>query len=90
MIKFLISTWQIVQFFWTYVKPIYSDLMRIIARAKLLGLANEEARKQVFQDATDCIQARGLAKVPDSVLNTAIELCYQLYIWQNEKQGEKK
>jgi hypothetical protein len=60
--------------------------MRIIQEVKILGLENEEARKKVFQDITDCIQARGLDKVPDSVLNCSIELVYQIYQWQNKKE----
>ena len=86
MIKWLISVWQIICFLWKYVKPIYIDLMRIIQEVKILGLENEEARKKVFQDITDCIQARGLDKVPDSVLNCSIELVYQIYQWQNKKE----
>ncbi len=85
MLKWLISVWQIICFLWKYVKPLYIDLMRIIQEVKNSGLENDTARKKVFQDITDCIQARGLEKVPDSVLNCSIELCYQIYIWRNQK-----
>ena len=76
------NIWAVIVFMWKYVRPIYKDLMCIIAEVHNTGLENDEARKKVFQDITDRIQARGLSKVPDSVLNTAIELCYQIYIWR--------
>ena len=82
MIKFIVSAWQIIVFMWKYLKPIYCDLLRIIADVKTLGLTNDDSRKKVFQEITDCIQERGLKKVPDSVLNCCIELCYQIYIWR--------
>ena len=85
MLKWLINVWQILWFLYRYVKPIYIDLMRIIQEVRILGLENDDARKKVFQDITDCIQVRGLEKVPDSVLNCSIELCYQIYIWQSKK-----
>jgi hypothetical protein len=85
MIKILISLWQVLVFFWTKVRPIFHDVIRIIDEAKKQGLSNDDARKKVFQDATDFIQARGLDKVPDSVLNCSIELCYQIYIWNKSK-----
>lgn len=87
MFKFLVGAWQMILFVWKYVRPIYGELMRIIRKARDLGLENEAARKKVFQDATDFIQARGLEKVPDSVLNCCIELTYQVYIWQNKKEA---
>jgi hypothetical protein len=77
--------WQTILFIWKYIKPIYSDIMRIIEEANALGLTNEVARKKVFQDITDFIQEKGLQKVPDSVLNCSIELCYQIYIWKSNK-----
>ena len=86
MFKWLISVWQIICFLWKYVKPIYIDLMRIIGKVKSMGLTNEEARKLVFQDITDCIQARGLNKVPDSVLNASIELVYQIYLIDRKRE----
>ena len=86
MIKILLSIWQVIVFFWTYVKPIYKDLMRIIDEVRTKGLTNDEARKTVFQDITDSIQERGLEKIPDSVLNCSIELCYQLYVWKTKKE----
>jgi hypothetical protein len=88
MLKWVISVWQIMCFLWQYVKPLYKDLMRIIEKVRTLGLEDEEARKRVFQDITDCIQVRGLQKVPDSVLNCSIELCYQVYIWQQKKEAK--
>ena len=88
--RWLLIAWRVIclviSFTWKYLRPIYLDLMRIIKQVKESGLENEEARKKVFQDITDCIQERGLQKIPDSVLNCAIELCYQLYVWQNKKE----
>ena len=86
MIRWLFSVWQIILFLQKYVKPLYTDLMRIIREVKESGLENDEARKKVFQDITDCIQARGLDKVPDAVLNCSIELCYQIYVWQTKER----
>ena len=82
MLKFLSSAWSVLCFIWKYIKPIYADLVRIIKEVKAKGLTDEAARKQVFQDITDFIQARGLQKIPDSVLNCAIELVYQIVIWR--------
>ena len=82
MLKALANMWAVVCFMWTYVRPIYTDLMRIIKDAKEKGLEDENARKYVFQEVTDFIQARGLKAIPDSVLNTAIELGYQIFIWR--------
>lgn len=85
MIKAFANMWAVVCFMWTYVRPIYVDMMRIIKDAKEKGLQDESARKYVFQEVTDFIQARGLKSVPDSVLNCAIELCYQIFIWRKGK-----
>lgn len=85
MIKAFANMWAVVCFMWTYVRPIYVDMMRIIKDAKEKGLQDESARKYVFQEVTDFIQARGLESVPDSVLNCAIELCYQIFIWRKGK-----
>jgi hypothetical protein len=90
MFKFVLNVWSVVCFLWKYIKPVYTDLMRIIGEVRVSGLDNEAARKKVFQDITDCIQARGLEKVPDSVLNCSIELCYQIYVWQNRKGEQQK
>jgi len=89
MIKFIISLFQVLWVMWGYLRPIYRDIIRITKQVSEQGLENIEARKKVFQDITDCIQARGLEKIPDSVLNCAIELAYQIVIWQNKK-GEVK
>ena len=86
MIKLIISLCQLLCFFWRYVKPILSDTRCIFHKIKEKGLTNEEARKEAFQDITDLLQTKGFKEVPDSVLNTTIELCYQLYIWENKKE----
>ena len=86
MFKWVVSCWQILCFLWKHIKPIYVDLMKIIEEVKRLGLKNEEARKKVFQDITDCIQKRGLEEIPDSVLYCSIELCYQIYRWKTQKE----
>lgn len=78
MFKFISVAWKV----WTFISPIYTDLMSIIAKVKASGLTDDAARNQVLQDVTDFIQARGLQKIPDSVLNTGLELCYQIYIWK--------
>lgn len=85
MFKWLANAWMILGFVWKYVNPIYTDLMRIIKQVQTSGLTDDAARKKVFQDITDCIQARGLEKYPDSVLNAAIELVYQIYLWKIKK-----
>ena len=81
MWKFISAAWTV----WGIVRPIYSDLMRIIKEVKEKGLTDDAARKQVIQDTTDFIQAMGLKSIPDSVLNTAIELVYQIYLWDHKK-----
>lgn len=78
MVKFFQVVWMV----WRFVSPIYSEVMHIIDEVKKTGLTNDDAHKKVFQDVTDFIQARGVKAVPDSVLNTAIELCYQVYLWK--------
>jgi len=83
--KLLFNMLQVLWAIWGYVRPIYRDVLRIIKQVDKLGLENKAAREKVFQDITDCIQARGLAKVPDSVLNCTIELCYQIALWQDKK-----
>lgn len=85
MIKFLSNAWSVICFMWVYVKPIYTDLMRIIKEVKERGLTDDIARKAVFQEITDFIQKNGLKAVPDSVLNCTIELGYQIFIWRKEK-----
>lgn len=87
MLKWITNAWFFICFLWKYVNPIYVDLMRIIKEVKTLGLDNDDSRKKVFQDITDCIQARGLDKVPDSVLNCSIELVYQIYQWRNKSEA---
>lgn len=85
MLKFLSNAWAVVCFMWTYIRPIYTELMHIIKEAREKGLQDDEARKHVFQEVTDFIQARGLKAVPDSVLNCSIELGYQIYLWDHKK-----
>ena len=86
MIKFFMSAWSVLGFLWKYIKPIYGDLMEIIAQVKASGLVDDVARKKVTQLITDKIQLKGLDKVPDSVLNCTIELCYQIYVWKATKK----
>jgi hypothetical protein len=88
MMKLLITVWQVLVFLWRYIKPIYSDMMRIIAEVNATDLDDDEARKKVFQDVTDAMQARGLQKIPDSVLNCAIELGYQICMWRDCKTNQ--
>lgn len=78
MWKFIGMAWKV----WSFIRPIFSDLMRIIKEVKESDLTGNDARAKVVQDITDFIQARGLQKIPDSVLNAGIELCYQLYVWK--------
>ena len=85
--KAIIALFQIAAFFWQRVRPIFHDIVHIIDEVKQSGLSNDEARKKVFQDVTDFIQARGMEKVPDSVLNCSIELAYQIYLWDRKKGG---
>jgi hypothetical protein len=78
MWKFISAAWGV----WKFISPIYNDIMGFIQDARILGLKDDAARKQVFQKATDLIQKNGLTKVPDSVLNAGIELVYQVYVWR--------
>ena len=80
MIKFIVFAYQV----WRYINPIRKEIIKICKKAKELGLKNDEARKQVFQDVTDFIQARGL-NIPDKILNAGIEFIYQIYVY---KKGE--
>lgn len=85
MLKFLAQAWTVILYIWKYIKPIYDDMMKAIELVKTKGLKDAMARLEVFQIVTDCVQARGLEKIPDGVLNTAIELCYQIYVWKAGK-----
>lgn len=87
--SFLIKAFQVAVLLFKYIRPIFFDLMRIIREVNTLGLDNGEARKKVFQDITDFIQKNGMKNVPDSILNAAIELAYQIYLL-DKKQGETK
>ena len=60
-----------------YIGPIYQELVAIIKEVKASDLEDDAARKAVFQKITDFCQAKGL-NISDSMLNTAIELVYQL------------
>ena len=69
------------------LEPVYNyDAKEIIAQVKASGLVDDVARKKVTQLITDKIQLKGLDKVPDSVLNCTIELCYQIYVWKAAKK----
>jgi hypothetical protein len=86
MIKLLLSFWQILVFIWKYVKPIIADTRHIFDEIKEKGLTDEAARKHAFQDITDLLQEKGFKDTPDSVLNCTLELCYQIYLWENAKK----
>lgn len=87
----VINSVRILKFLWATIRPIYKDLMFIISEVNSKDLDNYTARQIVFQDITDVIQKRGLERVPDSVLNCSIELCYQIYKWDSQtKKGNEK
>lgn len=87
MLKFLAAAWNVLVFLWKYIKPVYADMMEIIAQVKASGLTDTAARAKVIQLVTDKLQCRGLAKIPDNVMNASIELCYQIYL---ARQGDRK
>jgi len=82
LFQFFTALWHKIQFIanliYTYVSPIYKELVKIIKEVQDTNLENEAARKLVFQKITDFIQANGLKKIPDSCLNLCIEAIYQL------------
>jgi hypothetical protein len=82
LFQFFTALWHKVQFIanliYTYVSPIYKELVKIIKEVQDANLENEEARKLVFQKITDFIQAHGLKKIPDSIINLCIEAIFQL------------
>lgn len=67
----------LVNFMYTYLSPIYSELVKVIKAVQESNLEDDAARKAVFQQMTDFIQARGL-NISDSILNASIEIVYQL------------
>jgi hypothetical protein len=80
--------WKLICFSIRYILPIRDDVIRICQKAKELGLDDKAARERVFQDITDCLQARGILKnYPDPLINTIQEAIYLFYIW---KKGETK
>jgi len=82
MWKFISAAWSV----WNFIAPIYKDVMNIIAEIKIKGLEGEEARKEVFQSITDFIQKNKVGtKIPDSIMNAGIELCYQVYLTRTKK-----
>jgi len=80
--KWFTSLWGklnwLVNFIYVYISPIYSQLVAIIKEVQSTNLEDDAARKAVFQKITDFIQAQGLNKIPDSILNCIIEITYQL------------
>ena len=82
ILQWFTALWHKVQFIanliYTYVSPIYKELVMIIKDVQDTPLENEDARKLVFQKITDFIQANGLKQIPDSILNLLIEAIYQL------------
>ena len=70
----------VIKLVYTFVSPIYEDVLAIIKQVKAEGLKDDEARKEVFQRVTDVIQKKGL-DIPDSTLNAIIECVYQLVKW---------
>lgn len=84
MWKFMMGFAHICWFLWAHVRPRFQAIMHIIAEVKLSGLKEDAARKKVFQEVTDLLQANGFEEWPDNVINCAIELVYEVYIWQNK------
>ena len=80
--KFFSSIWHKIQFIanlvYTYVTPIYKELVIIIKEVQTTDFEDDEARHEVFQRITDFIQSNGLKKIPDSILNLLIEVVFQL------------
>lgn len=62
---------------YTWLSPIYDDLVAISKKVKESNLEDDEARKAVFQEITDVLQSKGI-KMSDSSLNLLIEVVYQL------------
>lgn len=81
--KFFSSVWRklvwVITLVYTYVSPIYNEVMAIIKEVDESTISNDDKRKAVFQKITQFIKKYGLKQIPDSVLNTIIELCYQIY-----------
>lgn len=79
--KFFSSLWRkiiwVANLIYVFVSPIYSEVIAIMKQVKEEGLKDEAARKAVFQRITDLLQSKGIT-VSDSVLNTLIEMIYQL------------
>lgn len=88
-----ISTWPIFRFFnsiyqklkWVinwimvYVSPIFEELVAIIKEVQETDLEDDEARAEVFARITAWVDSKFPNwDIPDSVMNTIIELVYQL------------
>lgn len=59
------------------LNKVYPVIKPIITEIKNTNLSDEDARKAVFQKATDALQELGI-NIPDSRLNLYIEIVYQL------------
>jgi hypothetical protein len=76
MIKFISAAWGV----WCFISPIYRDVMKAIAKVQQSNLEDTKARDAVKQEITDLIQNHALKTVPDSKINAAIEICYQVFL----------
>lgn len=87
LFKFFTNVWNklnwFINFIYTYISPIYKDLVEIIKDVQNTDLTNEAARKEVFKRISKVIKDKGL-NISDSILNAMIELIYQLV-----KQGKE-
>jgi hypothetical protein len=86
MFKWLSACWGVINFLWKHIKPVYNDIMEVVAQVKAEGITDDDARKKAFQLVTDKAQGRGI-KLSDSVINASLELCYQIYL---DRQNKRK
>ena len=74
----LVATIKIV---YKYIYPIWKDIADIVKALKSSLLSNDDKRKEAFKMVTDIIKEKpgiSLATIPDSVINSSIELIYQI------------
>lgn len=80
--KFFSGLWNkliyVINLIYAYAGPIYPEVVSIIKAVQTEGLKDDVARKAVFQRVIDIIHTKGLKQIPDSMLNTIIEVIYQL------------
>ena len=86
LLKWFSAVWQklvwVITLIYTYLSPIYSDVVKVINELKNTDLTDEAKRKEAFKVISQIAINKGL-KIPDSILNAIIELVYQLI-----KQGK--